>query len=167
MGNAEIASVAKKYGLNPRSDVEARALVMEEVVAHLAEKRAAYKLSGQELTYWRRVVEAVLRAWHALVDAVTGRTGSMKYENVDRLLSALERYVFEGRPEGMAEGGMVPAMASKRSDPNNASFSPDTGKKTDFVTLPDGSVDFAHFPATCLKDMRLLRAVQSPGARRI
>ena len=158
MGNAEIASVAKKYGLNPRSDMEARALVMEEVVARLAEKRAAYKLSGQELTYWRRVVEAVLRAWHAMVDAVTGRTGSMKYENVDRLLSALDRYVFEGRPEGMAEGGMVPAMASKRGDPNNARFSPDTGKKTDFVTLPDGSVDFAQFPQTRLKDMRLLRA---------
>lgn len=158
MGNAEIASVAQKYGVDPRSDAEGRALVMEEVVAHLAEKRAAYKLSGQELTYWRRVVEAVLRAWHALVDAVTGRTGSMKYENVDRLLSALDRYVFEGRPEGMAEGGMVPAMASKRSDPNNARFSPDTGKKTDFVTLPDGSVDFAQFPATRLKDMRLLRA---------
>lgn len=158
MGNAEIASVAQKYGVDPRSDAEGRALVMEEVVAHLAEKRAAYKLSGQELTYWRRVVEAVLRAWHALVDAVTGRTGSMKYENVDRLLSALDRYVFEGRPESMAEGGMVPAMASKRSDPNNARFSPDTGKKTDFVTLPDGSVDFAQFPATRLKDMRLLRA---------
>jgi len=158
MGNAEIASVAQEYGVDPRSDAEGRALVMEEVVAHLAEKRAAYKLSGQELTYWRRVVEAVLRAWHALVDAVTGRTGSMKYENVDRLLSALDRYVFEGRPEGMAEGGMVPAMASKRSDPNNARFSPDTGKKTDFVTLPDGSVDFAQFPATRLKDMRLLRA---------
>lgn len=158
MGNAEIASVANKYGVDPRSDAEGRALVMEEVVAHLAEKRTAYKLSGQELTYWRRVVEAVLRAWHVLVDAVTGRTGSMKYENVDRLLSALDRYVFEGRPEGMAEGGMVPAMASKRSDPNNARFSPDTGKKTDFVTLPDGSVDFAQFPATRLKDMRLLRA---------
>lgn len=42
--------------------------------------------------------------------------------------------------------------------PNNARFSPDTGKKTDFVTLPDGSVDFAQFPATRLKDMRLLRA---------
>ena len=158
MGNAEIASVAQKYGVDPRSDAEGRALVMEEVVAHLAEKRAAYKLSGQELTYWRRVVEAVLRAWHALVDAVTGRMGSMKYENVDRLLSALDRYVFEGRPEGMAEGGMVPAMASKRSDTNNARFLPDTGKKTDFVTLPDGSVDFAQFPATRLKDMRLLRA---------
>lgn len=158
MGNAEIASVANKYGVDPRSDAEGRALVMEEVVAHLAEKRAAYKLSGQELTYWRRVVEAVLRAWHALVDAVTGRIGSMKYENVDRLLSALDRYVFEGRPESMAEGGMVPVMASKRSDPNNARFSPDTGKKTDFVTLPDGSVDFAQFPATRLKDMRLLRA---------
>lgn len=72
MGNAEIASVANKYGVDPRSDAEGRALVMEEVVAHLAEKRAAYKLSGQELKYWRRVVEAVLRAWHALVDAVTG-----------------------------------------------------------------------------------------------
>lgn len=71
------AWAAQKYGVDPRSDAEGRALVMEEVVAHLAEKRAAYKLSGQELTYWRRVVEAVLRAWHALVDAVTGRMGSM------------------------------------------------------------------------------------------
>lgn len=158
MGNAGIASIARKYGVDPRSDVEGRALVMEEYLAHLAEKRAADKLSGQEQALWRRFVEAVLRAWHALVDAVTGRMGSMKYENVDRLLSALDRYVFEGRPEGMAEGGMVPAMASKRSDPNNARFSPDTGKKTDFVTLPDGSVDFAQFPATRLKDMRLLRA---------
>ena len=112
MGNAGIASIARKYGVDPRSDVEGRALVMEEYLARLAEKRAAGKLSDQEQTLWRRFVEAVLRAWHALVDAVTGRTGSMKYENVDRLLSALDRYVFEGRPEGMAEGGMVPAMAS-------------------------------------------------------
>lgn len=112
MGNAGIASIARKYGVDPRSDVEGRALVMEEYLAHLAEKRAADKLSGQEQALWRRFVEAVLRAWHALTDAVTGRTGSMKYGNVDRLLSALDRYVFEGRPEGMAEGGMVPAMAS-------------------------------------------------------
>lgn len=112
MGNAEIASVANKYGVDPLWDVKDRALVMEEYLARLAEKRAAGKLSDQEQTLWRRFVEAVLRAWHALVDAVTGRTGSMKYENVDRLLSALDRYVFEGRPEGMAEGGMVPAMAS-------------------------------------------------------
>ena len=112
MGNAGIASIARKCGVDPRSDVEGRALVMEEYLAHLAEKRAADKLSGQEQALWRRFVEAVLRAWHALTDAVTGRTGSMKYENVDRLLSALDRYVFEGRPEGMAEGGMVPAMAS-------------------------------------------------------
>ena len=108
MGNAEIASVANKYGVDPLWDVKDRALVMEEYLARLAEKRAAGKLSDQEQTLWRRFVEAVLRAWHALVDAVTGRTGSMKYENVDRLLSALDRYVFEGRPEG----GMVPAMAS-------------------------------------------------------
>ena len=112
MGNAEIASVANKYGVDPLWDVKDRALVMEEYLARLAEKRAAGELSDQEQTLWRRFVEAVLRAWHALVDAVTGRTGSMKYENVDRLLSALDRYVFEGRPEGMAEGGMVPAMAS-------------------------------------------------------
>lgn len=158
MGNAGIAAIARRYGVDPRSDTEGRALVMEEYLASLAEKRAADKLSGQDKTYWRRVVDAVLRAWHALVDAVTGRTGSMKYENVDRLLSALDRYVFEGRPEGNGEGGMVPAMASKRNDPNNARFSPDSGKKTDFVTLPDGSVDFAQFPATRMKDMRLLRA---------
>ena len=112
MGNAGIASIARKYGVDPRWDVKDRALVMEEYLARLAEKQAAGKLSGQEQTLWRRFVEAVLRAWHALTDAVTGRMGSMKYENVDRLLSALDRYVFEGRPEGMAEGGMVPAMAS-------------------------------------------------------
>ena len=112
MGNAGIAAIARRYGVDPRSDTEGRALVMEEYLASLAEKRAADKLSGQDKTYWRRVVDAVLRAWHALVDAVTGRTGSMKYENVDRLLSALDRYVFEGRPEGSGEGGMVPAMAS-------------------------------------------------------
>jgi len=158
MGNPQIAAISKKYGLDPRSDTEGRALIMEEVLASLAEKRAADKLSGQDQTYWRRFVDAVLRAWHALADAVTGRTGSMKYENVDRLLAALDAFVFEGRPEGVEQGGLAPAMASKRSDPNNARFSPDTGKKTDFVTLPDGSVDFAQFPATRLKDMRLLRA---------
>lgn len=112
MGNPEIAATARRYGVDPRSDAEGRALVMEEVLARLAEKRAADKLSGHDKTYWRRFVEAVLRAWHALVDAVTGRTGSMKYENADRLLAALDRYVFEGRPEGMAESGAVPAMAS-------------------------------------------------------
>lgn len=158
MGNPQIAAISKKYGLDPRSDTEGRALIMEEVLASLAEKRAADKLSGQDQTYWRRFVDAVLRAWHAVVDAVTGRTGSMKYENMDRLLSALDAFVFEGKPEGVEQGGMVPAMASKRSDPNNAHFSPDMGKKTDFVTLPDGSVDFAQFPATRLKDMRVLRA---------
>ena len=46
MGNAGIASIARKYGVDPRSDVEGRALVMEEYLAHLAEKRAADKLSG-------------------------------------------------------------------------------------------------------------------------
>ncbi|MFR1533281.1 MAG: hypothetical protein ACLSTO_06310 [Bilophila wadsworthia] len=43
MGNAGIASIARKYGVDPRSDVEGRALVMEEYLAHLAEKRAADK----------------------------------------------------------------------------------------------------------------------------
>ena len=158
MGNPQIAAISKKYGLDPRSDTEGRALIMEEVLASLAEKRAADKLTGQDKTYWRRFVDAVLRAWNALADAVSGRTGSMKYENMDRLLSALDAFVFEGKPEGVEQGGMVPAMASKRSDPNNAHFSPDMGKKTDFVTLPDGSVDFAQFPATRLKDMCVLRA---------
>lgn len=159
MGNAEIAAIAKKYGIDPRSDVEGRALVMEEFLASLAEKRAAGRLTGQEQTLWRRFVDAVLRAWHGLTDAVTGRTGAMRYENMDRLLSALDKYVFEGKQQGMTNrGGKAPTMASKRSDPNNARFSPDTGRKTDFVALPDGSVDFAQFPATRLKDMRLLRA---------
>lgn len=60
MGNAEIASVANKYGVDPLWDVKDRALVMEEYLARLAEKRAAGKLSDQEQTALATLVEAVI-----------------------------------------------------------------------------------------------------------
>lgn len=98
MGNATISEVAKRYGLNPRSDDKARLTVMEEVLANLAEKRQADNLDAKEQSAWRKIVNAILRAWNRLVQAVSGRSARMGYENVDALLADLGRFVMEGVP---------------------------------------------------------------------
>lgn len=100
MGNATISEVAKRYGLNPRSDGKARLTVMEEVLANLAEKRKAGSLDAKERGTWRKIVNAILRAWNRLVQAVSGRSARMGYENVDALLADLGRFVMEGVPAG-------------------------------------------------------------------
>ena len=100
MGNAAISEVAKRYGLNPRSDNKARLTVMEEVLANLAEKRKAGSLDAKERGTWRKIVNAILRAWNRLVQAVSGRSARMGYENVDALLADLGRFVMEGVPAG-------------------------------------------------------------------
>ena len=100
MGNATISEVAKRYGLNPRSDGKARLTVMEEVLANLAEKRKADNLDAKERGTWRKIVNAILRAWNRLVQAVSGRSARMGYENVDALLADLGRFVMEGVPAG-------------------------------------------------------------------
>ena len=100
MGNATISEVAKRYGLNPRSDGKARLTVMEEVLANLAEKRQADNLDAKEQSAWRKIVNAILRAWNRLVQAVSGRSARMGYENVDALLADLGRFVMEGVPAG-------------------------------------------------------------------
>lgn len=100
MGNATISEVAKRYGLNPRSDDKARLTVMEEVLANLAEKRKAGSLDAKERGTWRKIVNAILRAWNRLVQAVSGRSARMGYENVDALLADLGRFVMEGVPAG-------------------------------------------------------------------
>lgn len=106
MQNQAVREVAELYGLDPRSDVKARLTVMEEVVASMAEKRAMDSMTPQELNLWKRIVNAVLRAWNNLVGAVSGRSGSMGFDNVDQLLSYLGGYVMDGRMSpGFGLGG--------------------------------------------------------------
>ena len=117
MGNAAISEVAKRYGLNPRSDNKARLTVMEEVLANLAEKRQAGSLDATEQGAWRKIVNAILRAWNRLVQAVSGRSARMGYGNVDALLADLGRYVMEGVPVGKGgRTGEKAAFASVSED---------------------------------------------------
>lgn len=122
MGNASISEVAKRYGLNPRSDSKARLTVMEEVLANLAEKRQAGSLDATEQGAWRKIVNAILRAWNSLVQAVSGRSARMGYGNVDALLADLGRYVMEGVPavKGRRTGEKA-AFASVGEDRASAS----------------------------------------------
>lgn len=117
MGNAAISEVAKRYGLNPRSDNKARLTVMEEVLANLAEKRQAGNLDATEQGAWRKIVNAILRAWNRLVQAVSGRSARMGHGNVDALLADLGRYVMEGVPVGKGgRTGEKAAFASVSED---------------------------------------------------
>lgn len=117
MGNAAISEVAKRYGLNPRSDNKARLTVMEEVLANLAEKRQAGSLDATEQGAWRKIVNAILRAWNRLVQAVSGRSARMGHGNVDALLADLGRYVMEGVPVGKGgRTGEKAAFASVSED---------------------------------------------------
>lgn len=107
MGHPLIAETARRYGIDPRSDVEGRLTVMEEALAKLAERRAKGLLNAPdkapEQSLWRRVVAAVLRAWQGLVKRLTGREGSMDAAGMERLLDSLQGYVMDGRPvEGAA-----------------------------------------------------------------
>lgn len=117
MGNAAISEVAKRYGLNPRSDSKARLTVMEEVLANLTEKRQAGSLDATEQGAWRKIVNAILRAWNRLVQAVSGRSARMGHGNVDALLADLGRYVMEGVPVGKGgRTGEKAAFASVSED---------------------------------------------------
>lgn len=122
MGNASISEVAKRYGLNPRSDSKARLTVMEEVLANLAEKRQAGSLDATGQGAWRKIVNAILRAWNRLVQAVSGRSARMGYGNVDALLADLGRHVMEGVPavKGRRTGEKA-AFASVGEDRASAS----------------------------------------------
>lgn len=107
MGHPLIAETARRYGIDPRGDVEGRLTVMEEALAKLAERRAKGLLNAPdkapEQSLWRRVVAAVLRAWQGLVKRLTGREGSMDAAGMERLLDSLQGYVMDGRPvEGAA-----------------------------------------------------------------
>lgn len=117
MGNAAISEVAKRYGLNPRSDSKARLTVMEEVLANLAEKRQMGSLDATEQGAWRKIVNVILRAWNRLVQAVSGRSARMGHGNVDALLADLGRYVMEGVPVGKGgRTGEKAAFASVSED---------------------------------------------------
>lgn len=115
MGNVLIQEIADRYGLNPRADEKTRLTVMEEVVASLAEKKRMGELTAGEESAWRKLVNAILRAWKKLVRKVSGREARMDYRGVDALLTDLGRYVMEGIPAGERMGdmrGASPAFAS-------------------------------------------------------
>lgn len=103
-----IAETARRYGKDPRSDSAARPVIVEEALAKLAEQRGKNLLDAGEQRFWRRVVAAVLRAWHMLVRRVTGRSGSMDAAGMERLLDSLQGYVLDGRlPSGRRRAGLA------------------------------------------------------------
>lgn len=121
MRNQAVREVADLYGLDPRSDLKTRLTVMEEVIASMAEKRAMDSMTPQEMTVWKRIVNAVLRAWNNLVLAVSGRSGSMGFENVDQLLSYLGEYVMDGKMSSGHEGSVAEdALSSLRASRSDA-----------------------------------------------
>lgn len=107
MGNSSIRDIASRYGRDPRSNEAARLLIMEEALANLAERRAQGMLrSTQEQSLWRRVVDAVVRAWNGMVYTLTGRRGRMGRSQMERLLDALQGHVMEGRPVAMPDAAL-------------------------------------------------------------
>ena len=103
MGNDMVRTIARRYGKDPRGNEADRLLVMEEVLAGLAERRAQGLLTEQETGWWRKVVQAVLRAWKKLVQSVSGREGRMDAARMERLLDALQGHVMDGRSARTAE----------------------------------------------------------------
>lgn len=119
-----IAETARRYGKDPRSDSAARPVIVEEALAKLAEQRGKNLLDAGEQRFWRRVVAAVLRAWHMLVRRVTGRSGSMDAAGMERLLDSLQGYVLDGRGVHKAaflqEEGALASLADKEKSPARA-----------------------------------------------
>lgn len=124
MSNPLIRRVAETYGLKPRTVAADRLTVMEEVIAHLAEKRQAGILDDTEQSAWRKIVNAILRAWNRLVQAVSRRGARMGYGNMDALLADLGRYVMDGVPGRTLrqDGGTVQAFASMSEDMEAAGY---------------------------------------------
>ena len=107
MGNSSIRDIASRYGRDPRSNEAARLLIMEEALANLAERRAQGLLrSTQEQSLWRRIVDAIVRAWNGMVHTLTGRRGRMGRSQMERLLDALQGHVMEGRPVAMPDAAL-------------------------------------------------------------
>lgn len=155
MQNQAVREVAELYGLDPRSDVKARLTVMEEVVASMAEKRAMDSMTPQELSLWKRIVNAVLRAWNNLVSAVSGRSGSMGFDNVDQLLSYLGGYVMDGRMSPGLEGSITEGAFSSLRAPR-VSMDTDTEDAQLASLSPRG-----------ILDMTLRRAAKTANAPEI
>lgn len=163
MGNETIRRVAEEYGLKPRTVDADRQTVMEEVIAHLAEKRQGGRLDAKEQNLWRKIVNAVLRAWKKVMNAVSGREGRMAHENIDALLADLGSFVWEGRGAREAFGFGQPGagvFAAKRGEAEETVRYQKARSKdspNDLVLLPDGSADFGVMPETKLRDGRVLK----------
>ncbi|WP_297215415.1 PLxRFG domain-containing protein [uncultured Desulfovibrio sp.] len=127
MKNERIRSIAQKYGRDPRGNEAERLLIMEEALANLAERRARGLLrTAQERSFWRRFVDALVRAWNGMVYALTGRMGRMGRSQMERLLDALQGHVMEGMPAAATGAALreelegVGSLASLRTDRQEA-----------------------------------------------
>ena len=144
MSNPLIRRVAETYGLKPRTVAADRQTVMEEVLANMAEKRQAGILDDTEQSAWRKIVNAILRAWNRLVQAVSRRGARMGYGNMDALLADLGRYVMDGVPATMKAGYMAETLASVGPRKEKVRYR-QVGRREsphDLVLLPNGSPDF-------------------------
>ena len=163
MGNETIRRVAEEYGLKPRTVDADRQTVMEEVIAHLAEKRQGGRLDAKEQNLWRKIVNAVLRAWKKVMNAVSGREGRMAHENIDALLADLGSFVWEGRGAreafgfGQSGAGVFAAKRGEAEETVRYQKARSKDSPNDLVLLPDGSADFGVMPETKLRDGRVLK----------
>ena len=126
MGNDMARAIARRYGKDPRGNEADRLLVMEEVLARLAERRAQGLLTEQETGWWRKVVQAVLRAWKKLVQSVSGREGRMDAARMERLLDALQGHVMDGRSarttEMLEEDGPLASLPAAEREKAHAAW---------------------------------------------
>lgn len=106
MGNATIASIARRYGMNPVRNSADRAIVVEEYLASLAEKkREGLLLSPAEKSLWRRFVNAISKLWNAFAGSKNSNA------DIEGLLTALGQHVMGGLPQRNI-GGLGGALAS-------------------------------------------------------
>lgn len=111
MENADVAEIARRYGLDPRTDLNARARVMEEYLASLAEKQRD-DFTPQEHTVWQRIVQVIVDMWNRIAEAVNGKASGIGATEVDALLSTLGRYVMD---VGQIEDGRLLYQDQKKS----------------------------------------------------
>jgi hypothetical protein len=154
--NEKIREIAERYGLDLSNPTDRRRAV-EEYIANLAEGKRQELLNQKEQTFWRRLVHIIRNAWNDLVNAIAGRDTMVEFKNVDALLAELGRHVMEGRSAAVFSDQESTA-ASVRSEQPHYTPAPSGKRSEAYVTLPNGSIDFAQFPEVTLNDGRKMKA---------
>lgn len=105
LNNKDIQRIREKYAKNEKGKdgkvtkiYPGKNLVMEELVAEMAEGKKLGELTGEQKSMWRKIVDAIVRALKNVVARVRGTNAGLDYKTVDALLADLGRHVFDGRP---------------------------------------------------------------------